>query len=682
MLKKLFINIAKTYAVDDQYSVFDQWRHESNQRNLSRLMSVFFGFDVVLYFLVTVFGLMKVSEEYFLFFPLIIGILLILLICVNTVYFRAPALIGQLAVGITLISRVVYFIYLDNTTNAYFMLLGSFMMITFLYIGFREIAFTSTLSLMLVATIIGRKQFNDFNDFFLFVLIAFVILGYTVFSKIKYINAVEGFFKMHQMEALNKELNELNKNYEKELETKTQLLQKTKEAETMFRQLTETINSAVLLVNHDDRIVYMNDVLKNALKNSHVKNITELKGYFKPLCYSRVKATYDRVKMGRMAGYVNNINCINYNEKALWMDMKLTPIDMDNAHYILISGVDITEVKEKEMSVMRLSQVKDVILSINHATTRQLSMNDYFKYILEAIMEVLPHAKLGSVLVHNDGMLKIVNAVGYNHEDLLDFELPLSESYMYRQTKGKFTKSEIINNIQLILKPELNMLRENEEHLIVESSICAPIFIDGTFFGFISFESDENFIFDDYDLDILNYIREQVAIAIKNQRLYRKTMTLSKHDQLTGFFNRWYIEELMDTLASQWNRYHENIQFVVMDINYLKSVNDQLGHLVGDMYLKTFAEQVEATFRQSDIFIRMGGDEFVGIIYNISTDDLRDKLEALNQSLLSSTEIEMKNLKLSFSYGISKYGEDGEAFDQLFKVADENMYKYKVEFKS
>lgn len=138
----------------------------------------------------------------------------------------------------------------------------------------------------------------------------------------------------------------------------------------------------------------------------------------------------------------------------------------------------------------------------------------------------------------------------------------------------------------------------------------------------------------------MQYIKEQIEIAISKYKLYEKIKFLSRHDQLTGFINRSYFEELFDQNIKLAKRYNRSLSLAVIDLDRLKTVNDNFGHLAGDTLIMTFSKKLKSYFRDSDIFSRFGGDEFVALFVSIE----KDKLE---KSLLNSQKIYRRNLSYS-----------------------------------
>lgn len=145
-------------------------------------------------------------------------------------------------------------------------------------------------------------------------------------------------------------------------------------------------------------------------------------------------------------------------------------------------------------------------------------------------------------------------------------------------------------------------------------------------------------------------------------------------DEMTGLFNRRYCLKVL------YNMMLEKSQFSIgmIDIDGLKNVNDNLGHLEGDEYIRTVANGILGLARDTDIICRMGGDEFIAILPNCNQDVLEKKLNDLNNKLALLS----KNYEMSISYGVVYVDEKTELFvEEILEQADEKMYKFKKERK-
>ncbi len=188
--------------------------------------------------------------------------------------------------------------------------------------------------------------------------------------------------------------------------------------------------------------------------------------------------------------------------------------------------------------------------------------------------------------------------------------------------------------------------------------------------------------FNDMDVHIAEYIQLQIPIIHQIFALNKKTLELSRYDNLTGLMNRGYFNTIFDDRLNFARRDKSIISLIMFDLDGLKIINDNFGHAAGDDYLKHFAHFIESQFRSTDTFARIGGDEFLGIFNTTDPLALKKKLSLL-QTLYSEMPIDLEETSFtgSFSYGIATYPEDADTTDGLLTVADIKMYldKKKIE---
>jgi len=167
-----------------------------------------------------------------------------------------------------------------------------------------------------------------------------------------------------------------------------------------------------------------------------------------------------------------------------------------------------------------------------------------------------------------------------------------------------------------------------------------------------------------------NIVKERTA---ELNEAYEKMEKIALTDTLTGIYNRYYFNSALQNEISRAKRY-ESFSLLMFDIDHFKAVNDTYGHNVGDIVLRMIAERVKSCLRESDIFARVGGEEFMVILP-------RTTLEAANEvgERIRST-IEMHTFdgigKITVSLGLVTYRND-ESFAEIIKRVDTALYKAK-----
>ena len=150
---------------------------------------------------------------------------------------------------------------------------------------------------------------------------------------------------------------------------------------------------------------------------------------------------------------------------------------------------------------------------------------------------------------------------------------------------------------------------------------------------------------------------------------------LSIQDSLTGLYNRNFFEEEMHRLSDGRSL---PMGLIVCDINGLKLINDTKGHEEGDDLLRACAEILRASFRQSDIIARIGGDEFVVLLPGCSLKEVQEGCARIRQGIAAYQDKEPEK-GLSVSLGCSVTANPPVDTDLLFKRADDAMYKEKLQ---
>ena len=164
-------------------------------------------------------------------------------------------------------------------------------------------------------------------------------------------------------------------------------------------------------------------------------------------------------------------------------------------------------------------------------------------------------------------------------------------------------------------------------------------------------------------------------IQEKNRLLEELALT----DSLTGLPNRRAVEDWAVRQLSGAARHGFPFWVVMADLDFFKSVNDTCGHAAGDAVLKTFAAQLRASTRASDICGRIGGEEFVVVLTHIEESNVQVVIERIRQQLVGTGfAFGGNHLTVTASFGISGLrGRNIPSFAHLLKEADAALYAAK-----
>lgn len=183
----------------------------------------------------------------------------------------------------------------------------------------------------------------------------------------------------------------------------------------------------------------------------------------------------------------------------------------------------------------------------------------------------------------------------------------------------------------------------------------------------------------DADGNIVNHIASYNEISDRQETADRLAH-LAYHDPLTHLPNRLAYESQIDLALKSCERDGTQIAIMLIDLDRFKTVNDTLGHHIGDLLLKSVALRLRESVRASDIVARLGGDEFVVVLPDIESALTAASVAGkVQRNLATSHQVGEHVLYATPSIGISIFPSDGRDADTLLRNADTAMYHAKSE---
>lgn len=153
---------------------------------------------------------------------------------------------------------------------------------------------------------------------------------------------------------------------------------------------------------------------------------------------------------------------------------------------------------------------------------------------------------------------------------------------------------------------------------------------------------------------------------------------LASHDMLTHLTNRPYFYEKLEKVIDDAQQNHKSFALLFLDLDKFKEVNDLLGHDTGDQLLSLVADRLIHIIRPNDVACRLGGDEFMLLLADITDNRMVAAMaEKVCQTLAEPITIKNTELSVTTSIGISLYPEDGSDKKTLIQKADSAMYEIK-----
>ncbi len=218
----------------------------------------------------------------------------------------------------------------------------------------------------------------------------------------------------------------------------------------------------------------------------------------------------------------------------------------------------------------------------------------------------------------------------------------------------------------------------------LKSWYCVPLIMDGETRGFLGLDAIENDI--QLSQDVIGLLRvagTTLINALERKRAEGVMQHQAYHDPLTSLPNRRLFMEHIERTYENCRRTRGKAALLFLDIDYFKTVNDTLGHAIGDSLLKEIANRLKEGLRGEDIASRMGGDEFVVLLSDVTRDSADPVKSTLSlaqrvQSILCAPyTVDGRELKITVSMGVALFPSADKNAASIISKADSAMYRVK-----
>ena len=176
-------------------------------------------------------------------------------------------------------------------------------------------------------------------------------------------------------------------------------------------------------------------------------------------------------------------------------------------------------------------------------------------------------------------------------------------------------------------------------------------------------------------MSMIDSLADHLAVAIENAELHRELEKQAVTDGLTGVANRRSFNEALEREFERAKRYSQDLSLIVVDLDFLKKINDTYGHMTGDEAIKSIGHVLAQSSRSTDITARYGGEEFCVLLPNTDI-GMAEQLGERLRRLIADTHVEGPG-NLSASLGVASYPLHAGSPDMLFLRADEALYQAK-----
>lgn len=415
------------------------------------------------------------------------------------------------------------------------------------------------------------------------------------------------------------------------IKTHKKLIQARNHAEKISSELTAYINAIgkIALISFTDRkgkIIQVNDKLCEISGYSQ----EELMGQDHRLLNSHVHPKSFFVNMWTTVakGEVWHQEICNRNKSGTlyWVDSAIIPLVNTDGKidcYLSVS-VDITAHKQKDCGLNERLKENNCLQMIRNDMGQDLSSEKICQSILKSLVLALQFPEMAVV------MIKLGNK-----------EITTAE---YEENLSSKISAKIMSNGEICGQLQVGYLQD------------LPFTLP-------------------YEQNLIDTIAHDLGRWYERKEAEQRIIQMATHDTLTGLPNRHLLQDRIEQALVHDTRHHRQMAVLFIDLDHFKTINDSLGHDIGDLLLKAVAERLLTCVRTEDTVARQGGDEFIVVLNSIAESlDAAKVAQKILDALTQPYHIHKNELHIGGSIGIAVFPNDGTSAEALLKNSDVAMY--------
>ncbi len=371
---------------------------------------------------------------------------------------------------------------------------------------------------------------------------------------------------------------------------------------------------------------------------------------------------------------------------------------------IYLKGKDFADVYAKNIALeeeiaartKELEQANQTILTLN-SVWDMMNSSQPLSSMLNKIVNIL----FNDMNYNYASILKIENentkdayfhikaaSQNKNVSKIYSFLGKLSDAYYFPYVENSIIAKSInerkiystpdIKGILSMFFPSLKEEQIKDIMTSINSKTCiiVPLHNGKDNFGCVVVASDREGL-TDTETNFLSLFANQIELAITVAGLFEEVKKQAITDPLTGLYNRRYFEENIVKEAERSLRLKQPFSLISMDLDFLKKINDTFGHQYGDIAIKTISNVLKKEARSIDIPARIGGEEFNLLLPGVDSNGAAIAAERIRKSIENQVLETIGGITASI--GVATFLEHSDRIDELTELADQAMYKAKLE---
>ncbi|PKO47069.1 MAG: diguanylate cyclase [Betaproteobacteria bacterium HGW-Betaproteobacteria-22] len=460
-------------------------------------------------------------------------------------------------------------------------------------------------------------------------------------------------------------------------------------AEGRYQTLFEQAGDGVLILNHQHQFIDANNAALDLLGYSYHElmqmQLSEVLSHdtqFEPHPTPTPSET----------SLLEEWNFLCKNGTDLATEVSCRNLVNNKGYFVIIR--DLTERKQAEQKVQRLTHLYQALSEINQAIVRMADERDLFPLVCRCAVDFggMKMAWIGQLEPASQRILPVAaygNGVDYVNNLNITTDASVPEGRGPTGTALRENHIVIINDYK---QDEMTLLwHEKVKSYNWNAAAAFPIQRNHKPFAVMNIYNDVVDAFDDEAITLFKEITSDISFALDNfdratkhkqlsndlKDTHEQVQFLSNFDPLTKLPNRSLLADRSESVLAMAKRTQSHAVLMYLDLDRFKIVNESLGPTAGDQLLKALSTRLQDAIKPEDTLSRQGGDEFVLLLPHCDAEAAAHIAQNLLNTISRPFNHDGQRITMTASIGIAEYPQDGKTFEQLSQSADAALFRAK-----